>query len=107
MLTQLCVSNGESRAGWRWILAGLSAAFDSMFDMNTQVDGLAGNPVLDALDAAGAAVADVQRGPVYGLVDADLETAIEQAHVLAARVFDATLSLVREADDRDLGRRLG
>ena len=68
---------------------------------------MTGNLVLDALDAAGAAAADVQRGPVYGLVDADLETAIEQAQVLAARVFDATLSLVREADDRDLGRRLG
>ena len=81
--------------------------FDSVFDMNTQVDGLAGNLVLDALGAAEAAVAGVQDGPVYGLVDADLEAAIEQTQVLSGRVFDATLTLVREADERDLGRRLG
>jgi hypothetical protein len=78
-----------------------------VFDMNTQVDGLAGNLMPDALDAAEAAVAGVQDGPVYGLVDADLEAAIEQTQVLSARVFDATLTLVREADERDLGRRLG
>jgi hypothetical protein len=68
---------------------------------------VAGSPVLDALGAAAGAVAEVQGGAVCGLGDADLEAAIEACQALAARVFDATLTLVREADERDLGRRSG
>jgi hypothetical protein len=49
----------------------------------------------------------VQDGPLFGLADTDLEAALEQTQALAARVFDATLALVREADERDLGRRSG
>src|SRR5919106_1629230 len=75
--------------------------------MNTQASPPTGGPVLDALAAADAAVAGARSAPVYGLVDADLETAIEQCQTLAARVFDTSLALVREADERDLGRRLG
>ena len=81
--------------------------FDSVFDMNMQASAPAGRPVTDALGAAEAAIATLQGGPEFGLADTDLEAAIEQAQVLAARVFDATLVLVREADERDLGRRLG
>ena len=85
----------------------LSVGFDSVFDMNTQASPPTGSPVLDALGAAESVVAGAQDAPVYGLVDADLETAIEQCQTLAARVFDTSLALVREADERDLGRRLG
>ena len=81
--------------------------FDSVFDMEGQVPSLAGSPVVGALGAAAAAVAQVQGGAVFGLADADLEAAIEACQALAARVFDATLTLVREADERDLGRRSG
>jgi hypothetical protein len=91
------------------ILLGLwlSVGFDSVFDMNMQASGPGGSPVLDALGAAAAAVAGAQDAAVYALADADLEAAIEQTQALAARVFDATLTLVREADERDLGRRSG
>jgi hypothetical protein len=75
--------------------------------MEGQVAPVAGSPVLGALGAAAAAVAEVQDAAVFGLGDADLEAAIEACQALAARVFDATLTLVREADERDLGRRLG
>jgi hypothetical protein len=85
----------------------LSVRFDSVFDMEGQVAPVAGSPVVGALGAAAAAVAEVQGGAVFGLGDADLEAAIEACQALAARVFDATLTLVREADERDLGRRLG
>jgi hypothetical protein len=91
------------------ILLGLwlSVGFDSVFDMNMQASGPGGSPVLDALGAAAAAVAGAQDAAVYALADADLEAAIEQTQALAARVFDAVLGLVREADERDLGRRSG
>ncbi len=85
----------------------LSVAFDSVFDMNEQVSAPVGHPVLAALEAAAAAVAEMAEAPVYGLVDADLETALEQCQALAAQIFNATLTLVREADDRDVGRRSG
>ncbi len=85
----------------------LSVAFDSMFGMEGQVSPAAGRAVTDALATAEGAVAVVQHGPVFGLVDADLEAAIECCQGVAARVFDATLALMREADERDLGRRLG
>jgi hypothetical protein len=85
----------------------LSVRFDSVFDMEGQVTPVAGSPVVGALGAAAAAVAEVQGRAVFGLGDADLEAAIEACQALAARVFDATLTLVREADERDLGRRLG
>ncbi|HEX6234439.1 MAG TPA: DUF222 domain-containing protein [Jiangellaceae bacterium] len=75
--------------------------------MNQQVSAPVGGRVGGALDAATAAVAAAQDGPVYALADADLEGALEQCQGLAARVFDTTLALVREADERDLGRRQG
>jgi hypothetical protein len=85
----------------------LSVGFDSVFDMNMQASAPAVHPVLDVLTGVGAAVAGVQGAAVYGLVDADLEAAIEACQSAQARLFGVLLGLVREADERDLGRRLG
>lgn len=85
----------------------MSVAFDSVFDMEEQVTPLTGQPVLGTLAAVGASVASLDDAPVYGLVDADLEAAIEACQSAQARLFGVLLALARDADERDLGRRSG
>ncbi|HET6727896.1 MAG TPA: DUF222 domain-containing protein, partial [Jiangellaceae bacterium] len=66
-----------------------------------------GHPVVAALDAVGVALDAAASADVWSLSDDDLAATIERCEVLAARQAAMGLRLVREADGRDLGRRLG
>jgi hypothetical protein len=66
-----------------------------------------GHPVVAALDAVGEALDTTAGAEVWSLSDDDLQATIERCEVLAARQAAIGLRLVREADARDLGRRLG
>jgi len=66
-----------------------------------------GHPVVAALDAVGDALDKTVTADVWSLSDDDLAATIERCEVLAARQAAVLLRLVREADGRDLGRRLG
>ena len=66
-----------------------------------------GHPVVAALDAVGEALDNGMATDVWSLSDNDLAATIERCEALAARQAALGLRLVREADARDLGRRLG
>jgi hypothetical protein len=66
-----------------------------------------GHPVVAALDAVGEALDTTPGADVWSLSDDDLAAAIVACEVVAARQAAVGLRLVREADARDLGRRLG
>jgi hypothetical protein len=66
-----------------------------------------GHPVVAALDAVGEVLDSVASADVWSLSDDDLAATIERCEVVAARQAAVSLRLVREADARDLGRRLG
>jgi hypothetical protein len=66
-----------------------------------------GHPVVAALDAVGEALDDAAGAEVWSLSDDDLQATIVACEVLAAWQAAVGLRLVREADARDLGRRLG
>ena len=85
----------------------LSVAFDSMFDMNSQVTDTTTHPVMGAVTAAFDGLGAVRDAAFFGLNDDELEAAIEGCHGVRARAFDTELALVAEADGRDMGRRLG
>jgi hypothetical protein len=85
----------------------LSAAVDSMFDMNSQVIDAITHPFVGAVTAAFDGLGAVRDAAFFGLADDELEAAIEGCHGVRARAFDTELALVAEADGRDLARRLG
>ena len=66
-----------------------------------------GHPVVAALDAVGEVLDSAASADVWSLSDDDLAATIERCEVVAARQAAVSLRLVREADARDLGRRLG
>src|SRR5690625_3368200 len=65
------------------------------------------HPVLAGLEDAGTALESARQADAWAASDDDLATALAECEALAARVAELELTLVREADDRDLGRRLG
>src|SRR5919106_1615627 len=69
--------------------------------------GSADHPVVATLDAVSDAVDKTVGADVWSLSDDDLATTIDHCERLAARQAALALRLVREADARDLGRRLG
>jgi hypothetical protein len=69
--------------------------------------GVVGHPVMAALDAVAEGLDTAVGGDVWSLSDDDLAATIEHCERLAARQAALSLRLVREADARDLGRRLG
>jgi hypothetical protein len=69
--------------------------------------GVIGHPVVAALDAVGEALDAAAGADVWSLSDDDLQATIVACEALAARQAAVGLRLVREADARDLGRRLG
>ena len=69
--------------------------------------GLVGHPVMAALDDVADGLDKAIGGDVWSLSDDDLAATIEFCERLAARQAALSLRLVREADARDLGRRLG
>jgi Domain of unknown function (DUF222)/HNH endonuclease len=66
-----------------------------------------GHPIVAALDAVGDALDAATAADVWSLSDDDLAATIVACEQLAARQAAVSLRLVREADARDLGRRLG
>jgi Domain of unknown function (DUF222)/HNH endonuclease len=66
-----------------------------------------GHPVVAVLDAVGEALDAGAKADVWSLSDDDLAVTIERCEALAARHAAMGLRLLREADARDLGRRLG
>jgi Domain of unknown function (DUF222) len=64
-------------------------------------------PLVAALEAVGEALDDAAGADVWSLSDDDLAAAIARCEVVAARQAAVGLRLVREAEARDLGRRLG
>ena len=66
-----------------------------------------GHPVVAVLDAVGEALDAGAKADVWSLSDDDLAATIERCEALAARQAAIGLRLLREADARDLGRRLG
>jgi len=75
--------------------------------MDRDMFGGVGHPVMAALDDVSDAVDKAGGADVWSLSDDDLAAAIEQCERLAARQAALSLRLVREADARDMGRRLG
>ena len=69
--------------------------------------GVIGHPVVAALDVVSEALDDAAGADVWSLSDDDLAATIVACEQLAARQAAVGLRLVREADARDLGRRLG
>ncbi|MGH8839127.1 MAG: DUF222 domain-containing protein [Jiangellaceae bacterium] len=69
--------------------------------------GVIGHPVVAALDAVGEALDAAATAEVWSLSDDDLQATIVACEVLAARQAAMSLWLLREAEARDLGRRLG
>jgi hypothetical protein len=69
--------------------------------------GVIGYPVVAALGDVSAALDAAAGAEVWSLSDDDLQATIVACEVLAARQAAVGLRLVREADARDLGRRLG
>ncbi|MGH3978151.1 MAG: DUF222 domain-containing protein, partial [Pseudonocardiaceae bacterium] len=69
--------------------------------------GQVGHPVVAALGDVSDAVDKSDAADVWSLSDDDLQATIEACEVLAARQAALGLRLLREADGRDLGRRLG
>jgi hypothetical protein len=59
------------------------------------------HPVVGAVSAANGSLKSIHDAAYFGLSDADLESALEGCEQLRARVFDATLGLAAEADERD------
>jgi len=66
-----------------------------------------GHPVVAVLDVVGEALDTGTAADVWSLSDDDLAATIARCEVLAARQAAMGLRLLREADARDLGRRLG
>jgi Domain of unknown function (DUF222) len=66
-----------------------------------------GHPVVAALGDVSAALDAAAGAEVWSLSDDDLQATIVACEALAARQAAVGLRLVREADARDLGRRLG
>jgi transposase len=66
-----------------------------------------GHPVVAALNAVSAGLNEAADADVWSLSDDDLTDALVRCEQLAARQAALSLRLIREADARDLGRRLG
>jgi len=66
-----------------------------------------GHPVVAALGEVSDALDKSAAADVWSLSDDDLAATIEACEALAARQAELSLRLLREADGRDLGRRLG
>jgi hypothetical protein len=66
-----------------------------------------GHPVVVVLDAVSEALDAGAKADLWSLSDDDLAATIERCEALAARQAAIGLRLLREADARDLGRRLG
>ena len=69
--------------------------------------GVSGHPVVAGLGVVGEALDKAAAGDVWSLSDDDLAATVVACEVLAARQAALALRLLREADGRDLGRRLG
>lgn len=93
----------------------MSVLVDSVFDMTiavaetTPAGGmtLPTHPALTALDEAVAQVDAAAATAIWGLSDEDLTGAVERCERMRAGLHSFELSLVREADGRNLGRRCG
>ena len=66
-----------------------------------------GHQVVAAVNAVSEALDHAAAAEVWSLSDDDLQATIVACEALAARQAEVSLRLVREADGRDLGRRLG
>ena len=66
-----------------------------------------GHPLVAALGEVSDALDKSAGADVWSVSDDDLAATIERCEALAARQAELSLRLLREADGRDLGRRLG
>ena len=89
------------------VVAGLSVRLSILSGMDNTSLTFVGRPVVAALDVVGEALDAAAGAEVWSLSDDDLAATIVACEVLAARQAAVGLRLVREADARDLGRRLG
>ena len=66
-----------------------------------------GHPVVTAVEVVSAALDQTFAADVWALSDDDLAAVLGKLEALAARQAELSLRVVREADARDLGRRMG
>ena len=85
----------------------LSVVASILWFMDGGSVAVVGHPVVAALDAVSEALDHAAAADVWSLSDDDLQATIVACEALAARQAAVSLRLVREADGRDLGRRLG
>ena len=85
----------------------MSVVACSFRGMATALAPVPDHPVRAGLSDADTGVAAARSADVWALSDDDLVVALAECEALAARVAELGLVLVREADDRDLARRLG
>ncbi len=87
--------------------APLSVAASILWFMDSGSLSQVGHAVVAGLDAVGEALDKAAAGDVWSLSDDDLAATVVACEVVAARQAALSLRLLREADARDLGRRLG
>ena len=66
-----------------------------------------GHPVVTAVEVISAALDQTVDADVWALSDDDISAVLAELEALAARQAELSLRVVREADARDLGRRMG
>ncbi len=99
MFGELCIST--------YYGAELSVAVSILGAMDSSSLSRVGHPVVAGLDDVSNALDKAAAGDVWSLSDDDLQATIVACEALAARQAELSLRLLREADGRDLGRRLG
>jgi Domain of unknown function (DUF222) len=75
--------------------------------MSSESSTRGGHPVVTAVEVVSAALDQTFDADVWALSDDDLSAVLGNLEALAARQAELSLRVVREADARDLGRRLG
>ena len=85
----------------------LSVAVSILRVMDSTLLTFVGHPVVAGLGDVSAALDAAAGAEVWSLSDDDLQATIVACEAVAARQAAVGLRLVREADARDLGRRLG
>ena len=92
--------------GCFWVAFVVGASLYSRV-MSSESFTRSGHPVVTAVEVVSAALDQTFDADVWALSDDDLSAVLGKLEALAARQAELSLRVVREADARDLGRRMG
>src|SRR5918996_3190362 len=105
----VCTFGGQQRDSFlmAWIANWFVGGGGYCWAMDDASFGSVGHPVMAALEVVDDALDKTVGADIWSLSDDDLADAVARCERLGARQAELSLRLVREADGRDLGRRLG